>query len=360
MLVWIGMFAFIVGTKLFMGTLYTEKQKKTYLIIVGFVLAMLFALRDENYGSVYDMRVYIAYFEQIAKTPWDKVFVEPEFEVGFVLLNKLLSYVSDNGRLLVVLYSFFSIYTICWFIYKNTNEVFWAFLFFYSLGNMGFFLTGMRQAIAICICLYAIEKAKEKKLFIFAVLVLIAYSIHQSALVSIIMYPLLHLDIFRRNKKTIIFPILLTIIFSSQIISFGKVLSDDVYAAENATYSFNGIVPILIYTITISGHILFIRSERNKKQERLSIESKDPYIGFSMTSMGLGLYFLRFYNMALERVSFYFLQGAPIALADVVGYLKRDRSGRIIEMIIIMLCFLLFLHRLSSASYADYVFLWEM
>ena len=161
MLVWIGMFAFIVGTKLFMGTLYTEKQKKTYLIIVGFVLAILFALRDENYGSVYDMRVYIAYFEQIAKTPWDKVFVEPEFEVGFVLLNKLLSYVSDNGRLLVVLYSFFSIYTICWFIYRNTNEVFWAFLFFYSLGNMGFFLTGMRQVIAICICLYAIEKAKE-------------------------------------------------------------------------------------------------------------------------------------------------------------------------------------------------------
>lgn len=39
MIVWIGMFAFIVGIKLMMGNLHTEKQKKTYLIIVGFVLA---------------------------------------------------------------------------------------------------------------------------------------------------------------------------------------------------------------------------------------------------------------------------------------------------------------------------------
>ena len=134
-------------------------------------------------------------------------------------------------------------------------------------------------------------------------------------------------------------------------------LSDDVYAAETATFSFNGIVPILIYAITIFGHILFVKNGKN--QDAPSIERKDPYIGFSMTAMGLGLYFLRFYNMALERISFYYLQGAPVALADVVGYLKRDRYGKVIEMIIIVLCFLLFLRRLSGASYANYVFFWE-
>ena len=63
--------------------------------------------------------------------------------------------------------------------------------------------------------------------------------------------------------------------------------------------------------------------------------------------------------MALERISFYYLQGAPVALADVVGYLKRERYGRAIEMVIIMLCFLLFLLRLSGASYANYIFFWE-
>lgn len=360
MIVWIGMFAFIVGIKLIMGNLYTEKQKKTYLMIVGFVLAMLFALRGENYGGVYDLRIYMSFFESTANTGWNQLFVNPQFEVGFVALNKILSYISHSGRTIVVFHAFFCIYSVCRFIYKNTDEVFWAFLFFFSLGNMGFFLTGMRQAIAICVCLFAVEKAKEKKLISFAVINLIAYSIHQSALVFAVMYLLLRLDIFKRDKKMIVLPIMFMIVFSSQIIRFGQVFSDEVHAAETAAFSFNGIVPILIYAITILGHILFIKNGNGKTQEAPSIERKDPYIGFSMTAMGLGLYFLRFYNMALERISFYYLQGAPVALADVVGYLKRDRYGRVIEMIIIVLCFLLFLRRLSGASYANYVFFWEI
>lgn len=373
MIVWIGMFAFIVGIKLMMGNLHTEKQKKTYLIIVGFVLALLFALRGENYGSVYDMRVYMSFFEQTARTPWKKLFVNPDFEVGFVVLNKLLSYLSQSGRTIIVFHAFFCIFSVCRFIYKNTNEVFWAFLFFFSLGNMGFFLTGLRQAIAICVCLLAVEKAKEKKLFSFAVFNLIAYSIHKSALVFVVMYLLLRLDVFRKSKKMIILPIACMILFSSQIIRFGQVLSDEVYAAEAATFSFNGIVPILIYAITIIGQIMFVKSangpikdapstaQKDPYIKRLitTIEWKDPFIGFSMTAMGFGLYFLRFYSMVLERVAFYYLQGAPVALADVVGFLKRDRYGRVIEMIIIILCFVLFLRRLSGASYANYIFFWE-
>lgn len=358
MIVWIGMFIFIVGIKLIMGTLYTEKQKKTYLITVGVALALLFALRGDNYGEVYDMRVYMSFFERAASTEWSSLFVNPEFEVGFVALNKLLSYLSHSGRTIIVFHAFFCIYSVCRFIYKNTNEVFWAFLFFFSLGNMGFFLTGLRQAIAISICLFAVERAKERKLVSFAVISLIAFSVHQSALVFVVMYLLLRLDIFKRDKKMIVLPIVLMVAFSSQIIRFGQVLSEEVHAAENATFSFNGIVPILIYAITIFGHILFIKNGNGKTQEAPSIERKDPYIGFSMTAMGLGLYFLRFYNMALERISFYYLQGAPVALADVVGYLKRERYGRAIEMIIIILCFLLFLRRLSGASYANYVFFW--
>lgn len=355
MIVWIGMFAYIVGIKLIMGRLDTDIRRKNFLTIVGLGLALLFALRGENYGKVYDMRVYMDFFERTARAQWSTLFVDPEFELGFVLLNKILSLLSRSGRTIIVFHSFFCIYSVCRFIYKNTDEVFWAFLFFYALGNMGFFLTGLRQAIAISICLFSVEKAKERNLRSFVILALIAYSIHRSALVFFVMYLLLRLGVFRRDKKTIVIPIVLMVLLSPLIIRFGQVLSDELYASETATYSFNGIVPILIYTITIIGQILFIKGEKSQ----LIDGEKDPHVGFSMTSMGLGLYFLRFYNMALERISFYYLQGAPVALADVVGTLKRDRFGRTIEMIIIILCFVLFLRRLSGASYANYVFLWE-
>ncbi|MBE6567123.1 MAG: EpsG family protein [Ruminococcaceae bacterium] len=358
MIVWIGMFVFIVGVKALMQDLDTQKKRKTYLIIVGLALALLFALRGENYGGVYDLRVYMDFFEETATTAWGDLFADSDFEVGFVVLNKLLSLLSHNRRTIIVFHAFFCIYSVCRFIYKNTDEVFWAFLFFFSLGNMGFFLTGLRQAIAICVCLFAVEKAKKKKLISFALVTLIAYSIHRSALVFAVMYLLLKMDLFKRNKKMIILPIILMMIFSSQIIGFGQMLSDEVLAAETATFSFNGIVPILIYALTIIGQIILVKTKKQSEKDPPT-EHKDPYIGFSMTAMGLGLYFLRFYNMALERISFYFLQGAPVGLADVVGYLKHERIGRVFELIIIVLCFLLFWHRLDGASYADYVFFWR-
>lgn len=358
MIIWIGMFIFIVGLKLIMGDLQTEKKKKAYLIVVGFVLFLIFALRGDNYGSVYDLRVYMNFFERTANMDWAMLFENPEFEVGFVALNKLLSYISNDGRTIVVFHAIFCIYAVCRFIYKNTDEVFWAFLFFYSLGNMGFFLTGLRQAIAISVCLFAVEKAKNKKIISFAIICSAAYLIHESALVFAIMYPLMRFDLFKKHKKRIIFPIIFMIIFSSQLIRLGQSLSDEVNAAETAVYSFNGIVPILIYSLTIIGQIVLIKNNETPEEDAV-VESKDHYVGFSMTAMGLGLYFLRFYNMALERISFYFIQGAPVALADVVGRFKKEHSGRAVEIIIIILCFVLFLHRLDGASYADYIFFWE-
>lgn len=359
MIIWIGMFIFIVGLRLFMGPLNTEKQKRTYLTAVGCVLAMLFALRGENYGGVYDLRVYMDFFERIADTPWSSLSLVSEFEIGFAVLNKLLSYLSHSGRTIILFHAVFCIYSVCRFIYKNTKEVFWAFLFFYSLGNMGFFLTGLRQAIAISVCLFAVEKAKEKKLVHFALIVLIAYLIHKSALVFAVMYLFLRLNAIRRNKWMIALPIALMLVFSPNIIQLGQFFSDEVQAAETAKFTFNGIVPILIYAITLAGQILFVKSVKTSENSVSSLEQRDSYVGFSMTAIGFGLYFLRFYNMALERISFYFLQGNPVALADVIGCFKRDRYEKVFEMAIVALCFLLFLRRLSNASYADYIFMWE-
>ena len=359
MVVWIGMFVFLLVVKYMMGPLETDKQRKAYLIIAGGTLALLLALRGENYGDVYDLRVYMAFYEETALKDWSSLFINPQFEVGFVVLNKILSLFFKSGHTIVVFHAFFCIYFVCRFIYKNTNEVFWAFLFFYSLGNMGFFLTGLRQAIAICICLYAIEKAQKKKLISFAVLVVLAYTIHESALVFAIMYPMLRMEILRRDKRLMIFPIAFIILFSAQIIDFGQTLSSDVQAEETATLTFNGIVPILIYALTIIGQMLFVQNRKESSEDASGLTRKDTYVGFSMTATGLGLYFLRFYEMVLERISFYYLQGAPIALADVVGSLKRSRSGRIIEIVIVILCLVLFYRRLGDADYANYIFFWE-
>ena len=359
MIVWIGLFVFIVGVKLAMGELNTDKKKKRFLRIVGIVLALFWALRGENYGRVYDLRVYMATFEEIAITPWDQLFYDPTFEPGFTVLNKLLSYLSTSGRTIIVFHAIFCVYTVCRFIYKNTNEVFWGFLFFYSLGNMGFFLTGLRQAIAMCVCMYAVEAAKKKKLILFVLLNLLAMTVHISALIFAAVYFLINMGIFRQNKWLIILPIVLLVAFSSQLVGLSRNISEELVFSETAKFTFNGIVPILIYAITILLQILFAKKQKLLDETLLPEERKDTYVGFAMTAVGLGLYFLRFYARSLERLAFFYLQGSPIALADVTTHFKRSRDARLIELVLVVLSFILFVHRLSDASYADYIFFWE-
>lgn len=359
MIIWIGLFVFIVGMKLQMGRLQTDRRKKKYLMIVGGVLIFFLALRGENYGAVYDLRVYMMYYEWVAITPWNQIIANPQFEMGFAILNKLLSYLSHNSQMIIIFHAMFCTYAVCRFIYRNTDEVFWAFLFFFSLGNLGFFLTALRQSIAICVCLFAVEKAKNKKVFSYAVLLVIACAIHRSALVFAPLYLLLCVDIFKKDKRMMLIPIVLMIMGSSRIIQYGKLLSDEVYAASDPTFSFNGIVPILIYAFTIVGQILFVSKPKRGKDQRWEGEAKDSYLGFAMTAMGMSLYFLRFYNMVLERISFYYIQGAPVALADVMGAVKCHRNKYIIEMVVIALCMLLFMKRLSTASYSHYIFFWQ-
>lgn len=349
MIVWMGLIGFIIVAKLAMGRLYTKKAQKRYLILVGFVTVIILSLRGENYGSVYDVRVYMNFFESVAVTEWNKIPMIQDFEVGFVILNKLLSYISHSGRTIILFEACFCIYSVSRFIYKNSNEVFWAYFFFMTLGNFGFMVTGIRQSIAICVTLFAVEYAKERKLIPFLIVNTVAISIHTSAWVFLITYFLIGNKLIEKHKELIIVLISGMVIGAPQIIEVGKMISDEVKAGSEAVYSLNGIVPILIYSIAILGHIfLMCRNENDRKS-----------VGLEMTAMGLGLYFLRFYNMALERLAFYHLQGSTVALADLMGKIKRNQEGRVIQMFVVLICLFLFYHRLSTASYANYIFLWS-
>lgn len=354
MIVWILLVLTILFTHVVIGSLTTAKDKKKFLWIVGIVTFLVMGLRGGNYTNVYDLRVYGDFYDKMCRTPWSKIFDVSEFEVGYAVLNKALSIVFPFTQAIILFEAAFCVFCVCYFIYKNTDKVFWAFFFYVTLGSMGFMLTGFRQAIAMSICLLSVEFIKKKKLIWFIIFLALAITIHSSALVFLPLYFVVQSKFIQKKKERLLFVVILMMVYSPYILEFGKFLSQgELKASDTAVFSFNGIVPILLFSIGLLSQIVI---DGDKKRESVSL------ISSPMMALGLGLYLMRFYNMALERLAWYYTQASYICLANSFMLIKITKNNKyvyIYKLLIIGLAFMLFYKRLQTADYAAYNFFWN-
>lgn len=348
MYIWFLLILFLIFVKLCMGNLGTPQKRKKYLIIAGIATILLMALRGENYGSVYDIRAYKGFYERMIDSSWADAIANDSFEIGYVVLNKLLGYIAPFSQAILVFHAIFCIFCVCRFIYLNTEKVFWGYFFFVTLGTMGFMMTGIRQAIAMGICLLNTENIKEKRIIRFLIYVLLASTIHRTAFIFIAAYFVCNAKVFKKIPWLSIFVIVGISALAPQVIDIGESIYEDFSASDVAAFSFNGIVPVLIYIIAIVLNLLYKSKNENNSNNMM------------LTSMAAGFYLFRFYSPILERISFYYTPASTVLLADFMDEIKtEERQEILIKLLVIVLCVILFARRLDTAAWANYVFLWE-
>ena len=64
--------------------------------------------------------------------------------------------------------------------------------------------------------------------------------------------------------------------------------------------------------------------------------------------------------MVLERAAFYFTPCSVVGLARLTARLRNMEYGLLAKMLILALCVVLFLHRISGMVAADYTFFWNL
>ena len=159
---------------------------------------MLAAVRSLDVGV--DTPMHCHAYQTAAELSFSNLNVlTSRFEPGFVLMCKLLTLLSDNYQLLIVVSS--AIICACTgvFIYKLTDEPILPTLLFLCLLFPNY-LNIMREGIAIAIGMLAIVALKDRKRAVFVVLVLLATSFHRSA---IVLLSLLFLRYLKINWKSI-------------------------------------------------------------------------------------------------------------------------------------------------------------
>lgn len=198
--------------------LFREKERKERFILDMGILALflLLALKKETVGV--DISGYRQQYLLSADMPWtDTDYVY--FEAGFIQLMKLFSKANvPFGVFAALLYGFCcSAYRE--FIRRYSPNSALSLLIFVCYQFLVFTMSGLRQALAMAMCLWAwmiLEKARDAKHGLLALaLVLLASTIHRSALMALTTL------LFLYKPEKVYWPVFLVLLAVSPILRPG-------------------------------------------------------------------------------------------------------------------------------------------
>lgn len=324
---------------------YNKKQQVPYKpFIIFFVALALFVGLGDMLGG-YDRYIYGDLFDNLAdglkvgiSTSSSRLFIAYHSEFGYVGLNWLIGHITNNR------YIFIFCYTICMYAiiiecfkkyaknYYLASILFMALVFFFSF-------TYLRQMFAAAIIGLSIKYIIERKFLRFCVILLVAFSFHNSA---IIFFPMYFIANKKNSKSKILIIMFICFIvgitgITSSFYNFYDELSiresHDDYALQQSTR---------IAYILEAGLFLYylILTHRDLTSAKKDIVLYNIALGFC----AILLLFIRSENGG--RLSWYFVYGLIFSLTQLAttSYGRKIKMG--LQLAIIS--FLLFFRILTS------------
>ena len=312
-------------------------SKELHVLLAMLPMFIMIGFRSAEMGA--DTSTYLTHFVNSINTPLEQAVANTRMETGYIIFVKLIgAYVTKNPLIYQLICTL--IYFIGVFSFAKQQEADDAFLFIYFLGTLGLFtfmFTGVRQCIAMSICLYAYQFAKKKELVKFLICVLIAFSFHKSALLFVVVFFVVRRKITFYNIALYgLLAYISTLYLDSIQIWFNEQLEYD-YAIEETGNG--GVFLIVIILLTVFSAFCIYQQKCLNEHARALLNVNFITIFF---------WILRMWTRVAERPSYYFLF---FTCALVSFGLNRNVNGRprVLFKIAIIVCTLfLYYYRMKT------------
>lgn len=349
LLVGLALFVFLLGIT--PETVGLRRQNyKPYLIFTGIIITLVMGLRTYRTGSP-DTYQYMFRFSEMTQRSsflpfFEEKLEEYEFlvsESGYYFYTFLLSRVFNDPQIFLLISSAIITGCICRFIYHNTSDAPLALLIYICLGLFTFNMNGLRQALAMSVCLVSYEFVKKRKLVYFVLTILLAMQFHKTAICFV---PVYFLPMLEKGKGNIFlyFVCLIICLFSVDwFVETYNAFSGEEYVSEGSADG-GGLSVILIYIASI-GLTLFKHKSLNKPHIRVT---------FYMVTAGFAAYVTRYFsNQILERISYYYFFFTLLLVPNIFEELS-EKERQLIRYIFCGAALALFAIRVSKGLFANY------
>ena len=327
-----------------------DRTKNIYLIVCGIIIALMIGMRNQHNGSS-DTATYCSLYEKMSSIKPGELssFIRnTDMEIGYLITTWLFSKIFVGGQWLLVFSGAFFSVSICHFVKNNCKNVVLALAVFNCLGLFNFMVQGLRQAIAMCICLWAFELCKKRKLIGFLLVVILAAFFHASAIVFGMVYIL---GCMRLDMRSLIWMGMGTCIVLAllpQLFSLMNFVMNDDYNTTSGS-DVGGWVAILIYVCIFAFGLIF----------RDSDDKNYPTYMFMLVAGGLCMVFRQSVNGILERIGFYFSFSQMAVISNAVYGMKDKQIRAMVSMVVVVLCLGVALHKASYSTLVPYRFFWN-
>ena len=293
-----------------------HKFQKNKIILGSFfvILITILCLRDVSCGI--DLENYKIFWNSALNMSFKSGINQYEIETGYHAIEYFISRFTDDFQIFLSIVAILSIAPL-WYFYKKESEMpILTILLFVTIAPFTMFFSGLRQAIAIAIAVPAFYLAKNKKMFCFIAIVILATLIHTSAVLLFVIYPLYHAKI---TKKWLLFviPIIVVIfIFNEQIFSFMLRFLKDEYAERYSELESTGAYSVLILLILFGIYSFLIPDNEKLDGETIAMRN---FLLFSICIQC----FAPIHTLAM-RMNYYFLIFIPILIPRIIKYRKQS------------------------------------
>ena len=189
-------------------------------------------------------------------------------------------------------------------IYKTSKKPFLSTIIYLALPCFLINLSGLRQSIAISLTLIALLMIKEKKLIKFILLILLAYTMHESSLIFIIAYPIYYVKQSAIWKFFSVVSIPTVYIFREPLFKvLSKIFKDDATTQDTGAFT-------LFFVFTLM--YIFLIVFTNKKSSLANGCANLFYVACLCQAFG-GLY------DTVLRVTYYFMISAIIGIPEILS-----------------------------------------
>lgn len=327
-----------------------QNNYKNYLILCGFLIAVVSALRTPYTGSgdsvayvnkYIGMQSYQSFqdYYDIHLSKYDLL----SSEAGFYFSMWLLGHVFKDGQTVLIVSSLFTTWAVCRFIRRNSVDAALSLTIYVCLTLFTFNMNGVRQAIAMSICLFAYEYAKQRKLIPFVLVVVLAMLFHKTAMCFLPVYFLPKMKNTFGNWFFYVIGLITCLLFVDRFIAGYYEISGEDYSRGEASSS-GGLFVVLLYVGAIALTIY--------KSKILKVAANRTAL-FAVLA-GFAAYLARYARSTiLERVSYYYYYFMLLLIPAAIQELQ-DKEYKLVKILFIAGALLLFIYRIWSGEFRNF------
>lgn len=344
-------FLYTILIALYVLTLHNQKRKSSRAIQAVFCAVVLIAIQGLRHNDIGidSCNTYRPFFESVTSGlsnlfDFDDIYYG--FELGFIVFTKFVKTMFDNTQFYIILCSIISIAPVAYLIYKYSKNIPLSFIIFSSFIVYHFGFSGIRQAMAVGVTCLAFECLMQKKAILFIIITLIASSIHSSAILFLISYPLYHHLCLSPAKLIIFGGIFVICLFIGDSIVIG--LTELIFGGEKyLSKLMEDAVPSYNLMILLTAILLFTFTSNN-----------DQILKFrSMLLMAVVFQSLGLISSSASRMAYYFIPYLSIALPMTTNSF-RLRHLLEVGLIFLMVTFFFYLNGSGYLGVIPYKFFW--